>query len=355
MKRLEKSMSYLSKNGAMYETRGEQKLADSQYEQAQLLKEQNRLLEEQRRNAQRQRDQERTDEWRAIIAERQEQIRQQNEQIRQQNEQIEREKAAKIKKLNNGFRKKFCNNASNAGIGNPSAYYEKLMQLYCLSDNEESSIADLSISPIAHIEERIRLFSEIKKIGKKLGSTGSDMVHSKFDTIKKESKVLKDIDKDITTIITAYIILGILLSCLLIDDPIYSVLIVVALSVILSIYLTKQSNTTKYNKYLKKLNSDIQSYNDSVKNYVCQNRDQKIYNYEQRRIDNFNVELELLFIAMHDSYVDALEEIIAAEIEFTYPDFRLQYFEYPKAFLDEVKRIKKDKAVKNGVDIFEGL
>ena len=345
-------MSYQSKNGAWYETRGERALADSQYEQAQLLKEQNRLIEEQRRNAQRQRDQERMDEWRAEVAAYQ-------EQIRRQNEQIAREKAAKIEKLRDGFRTTFCNDARNAGIGNPSAYYEKLMQLYCLSNNEESSIADLSISPIAHIKERTRLFSEIKKISKKLASTNSDMLHSKFDTIKKESKVLKDIEKKtILFIMVNAILITLLLFCFSLGNPIFSVLTLAVYTVVMIfylIYLIKESDPTKYNKYLKRLNSDIQSYNNSVKNFVCQNRNQKIHSYEQRRIDNFNKKLEALFITMYDSYVDVSEEMRAAEIEFTYPDFRLHYYEYPKAFLDELKRTKKDKAVKNGVDIFEEL
>lgn len=103
------------------------------------------------------------------------------------------------------------------------------------------------------------------------------------------------------------------------------------------------------NQKIELVNNEIKKYNEQS-NKEIQQWESKIKNYEQKRLKNFNLFLEI-----------ALEKLSIAESELEEYDinYQLQFNDYPSDYEEKKKeyfnKINSSKAKKDGTEVFLDL
>lgn len=316
--------NYYGKDGTGYNTWDEMRKADKRWEQQEK---QNRLLEEQNKLI---REQQEREEFHA---------------------KMERNRIAyqqRYEEFENNWQTDIFPLMQKAGIKDPVKYFEELQKLY--NSQPEQSIPE--IPKVKNITEAKNLMGIISK------NVDISRNIDEYNLVMKEiRKIISPADKRMYLYIFTTLILAgglVLLSCATGNDILILISLVIAL--IISIIMTK-----KYKKGLKdnpKLDKQrmLNEINNFIDNKNAENRkemeqwENKIKNYEQKRLKNFNLLLEI-----------ALEKLSMAESELEEYDinYRLQFNDYPSDYEEKKKeyfnKINASKAKKDGTEVFLDL
>ena len=316
--------NYYGKDGTGYNTWDEMRKADKRWEQQEK---QNRLLEEQNKLI---REQQEREDFKA---------------------RMERNRIAyqqRYEEFENNWQIDIFPLMQKAGIKDPVKYFEELQKLY--NSQPEQIIPE--IPKVKNITEAKNLMGIISK------NVDISRNIDEYNLIMKEiRKIISPADKRIYLyIFTTFILAGglVLLSCTTGNDILILISLIIAL--IISIIMIK-----KYKKGLKdnpKLDKQrmINEINSFIDNTNVENRkemeqwESKIKNYEQKRLKNFNLLLEI-----------ALEKLSIAESELEEYDinYRLQFNDYPSDYEEKKKeyfnKINSSKAKKDGTEVFLDL
>ena len=332
-------MSIRGKDGADYANVDEVMKANARWEQQQkqnkLLEEQNRLLKEQQKQQ---------EEQNRLYQQQQEYERIEAERARQEQEY----KEIQNKKINN-FTKVFEDTIVplmlEAGIKDPVAYYEKLLELYD-KPNKEKELKLLDINNYKSIsdEELQEYPTEIQGKIKNLKVT------------KHSSNIILVMGFVLSAIIA---VIGLLAeSEILLISAIFPLSICGFISSLASASKkSKKKLELQTKENIQSINLEIKKHNQKIKEDNAK-WEEKVRNFEKRRIENFNYPLEIALDQL------TLQEILCAtnssELEYLKQlNFNLQFNEYPRDW--EMKRKQyydnksKEKAKAEGTEIFEDL
>lgn len=317
-------MGFWGKDGTYYNTWDEMKRADVKWEQQDK---QNRLIAEQNRL-----------------------IRQQQERQEFQ-EELERRKIAyqqRYEEFEYKWQTEICPLLEEAKIKNPVKYLENLQELY----NSKPDLVIPKIPKINSITEARNLISIISR------NTDISKHIDEYRLIMKEiRKITAPLDKKrfLYTCITTIICSGILLvSCATGKD--FFILLSLLIDLIVAIiirykYKKELAENPKLNKQtlINEINNFIDAKNIENRKEIEQ-WENKIKNYENKRLENFNYLLEI-----------ALEKLSIAESELENYNinYRLQFNDYPSDYdkkkNEYLNKKNLNQAKENGTEDFLDL
>lgn len=316
---------YIGKDGTYYNTWREKQQADVKWEQQDK---QNRLLEEQNRIM---REQQEREQFEARMEAR-------RQAYQQRYEEFEYIWQTEIYPL-----------MIEAKIKDPVKYYENLKELYYNSKPE---------SPFPKIPN-VESINEVKYIFTKIVKNND--IHLHLDEYNQMMKDIKKFIAPIKRISTKYIIITFilyiipfLLSCASGNDFLVILSFSLGMFIIpISVSLYKKDIENNPKLDTKKIISDVNNYIDK-KN--IENRkeltewENKIKNYENKRLNNFNYLLEI-----------ALEKLSIADSEFEEDEinYKLQFHDYPSNYdkkkNEYLNKKNLDKAKNYGIEDFLDL
>ena len=319
------SGNYYGKDGTFYETWNEMRQANAKWEQQErqnnLLREQNRLIRE---------EQER-----------------QNNLLREQQERIARQK--REENFNHKWETELFPLMKEAGIKEPLEYVVKLRELY---KSKPIKVPEIS---------KIKKLSEIKiVIGKFINSLSREQKNN-LDMFTKLSKNIKEVTKPLNRVQNLCRIIPLILCGSIVvlsagtgeDIPIllsfiFS-LIVIIVDIIIYKKILRDNPALDKEEITKEINVLIEKQNKENRKEM-QEWENKIKNYEQKRLQNFNFLLE---IALEKLGV-AISELNKEKI-----NFMLQFHKYPNEYEEKKKEYfnkqNTNKAKKDGTEIFLDL
>ena len=323
---------YPGKDGIVYNTWDEMRKANVRWEQQEK---QNRLLEEQNRMLQEQQIRE--------------QIRELGEKLEAKAEQMRIEYQQRYEIFESKWQSEIYPLMIKAKIKEPAKYHENLQELYYNSKPEPKFP---KIPNVKNIKEARYIFSKIAQ---------NDDIYLHQDEYNLIMKDIRKIVAPLNRISTKYIIITLFLCItpfLLASASGNNILIF--LSFILALFIAFTSiffyrKEVKNNPKLdsKKIVSEVNNYIDK-KN--IENRkevtewENKIKNYENKRLNNFNYLLEI-----------ALEELSIAESELMQSDinYKLQFNDYPSDYIKKKNEYFNKKnlnqAIQDGTEDFLNL
>lgn len=328
-------------DGTYYKDSKERERADARFRQQ---REQNRLLEEQNRLIKQQQQKEQN---RSTIQQQTQSPYIVEEISPEMQRLLDKQKMLEEKQQQLQIRMKHFSEVSEtfinplmkeAGINNPVAYQDKLYELY----SEQPKEKELKLLD----ENNIKLLSE-NEIQQYPSEIQSKIKNSKYN---KQSPNL--------------LLIGFALSAVIALIGIFVESEIVLISAIFPISIcgfmnSLTSNSKKAKKKLERqikeniqpINSEIEKYNNSIKE-KRKEWENKIRNFEKKRIDNFNYLLEIALDKL------SVETAILFQEE-NKIDYRLQFNQYPSDWEEKRKEfynnLNKEKAIKDGTEIFEDL
>lgn len=348
-------MQFRGKDGAYYDDITDRDAANRRFEQQEkqniLLQEQNNLIRQQQEAEELRRKQER------------------------QEQELNRKREEKYAKFEKVFLEEIAPLMQSAGIKDPVAYYDKLQDLYKDSPIKRKEITLLDENkldkPVITNDSEMDMLEYPSEIQEKLQNINNQII--KRNRAKGEINGIKLGPK---IIIGGFSFMFILLVIIFISSNIDMInLLYVGLSFAFAIALIlgickpfNDKRLIKFKKELKEIesslheqipavNSEIIEYNKEVKEENSE-RENKIRNFEKKRIENFNYELEIALEML------AMQNVLLAvdieELEYYNSfDYSLQFNEYPKDWQEKREQYYKNKrlakAAQEGTEIFLDL
>lgn len=299
--------NHYGKDGTFYDTWNEKRQADVKWEQQEK---QNRLLEEQNKLI---REQQEREEFKA---------------------RMERNRIAyqqRYEEFENRWQTDIFPLMKKAGIKEPVAYLEKLRKLY---NDKPEEIEELKLLNKTNIRR-----------WNKLSNYPTDISNELLKIYNPAANKI--------VIISVLIIYSIIGLCMFDGD--FATLVGTAICFLFTLGITlffinydPKKKREMYQK-IEIVNNEIKKYNEQS-NKEIQKWENKIKNYEQKRLKNFNLLLEI-----------ALEKLSIAESELEEYDinYRLQFNDYPSDYEEKKKdyfnKINANKAKKDGTEVFLDL
>lgn len=348
-------MQFRGKDGAYYDDITDRDAANRRFEQQEkqntLLQEQNNLIRQQQEAEELRRKQER------------------------QEQELNRKRKEKYAKFEKVFLEEIAPLMQSAGIKDPVAYYDKLQDLYKDSPIKRKEITLLDENKLDKLvitnDSEMDMLEYPSEIQEKLQNINNQII--KRNRAKREIKSINSTPKLLIGMLSCVFILTtiILISASVEFKYLLYTGFYIFLTGLLIYWISKPFNNKRLLKFQKELkavesslyeqipavNSEIIEYNKEVKEENSE-RENKIRNFEKKRIENFNYELEIALEML------AMQNVLLAvdieELEYYNSfDYSLQFNEYPKDWQEKREQYYKNKrqakAAQEGTEIFLDL